>query len=154
LEVAVPTLENVRDELEIRDLVSHFAEIVNDMRPGDMRQVFVPDSEFVIRGWTELSGVGEIVGFLTGVIGHWDMIFQAVSSGRVVIDGDQAQGSWYVTEYGRYRDGNETFLGGRYRDEYVRTDEGWRFSRREFRSMFRRAEPAGERMQVWPISRQ
>ena len=146
----MPDLEHVRDELEIRDLVATFAEIVNDMRPDDMRTIFIADAEFAVRGWTSLRGVGELVGFLTGVIGHWDMIFQAVNSGRIVIDGDEATGTWYITEYGRYRDGNETFLGGRYRDRYVRTDAGWRFARREFRGMFRRAEPAGERMQVYP----
>jgi ketosteroid isomerase-like protein len=146
-------LEHVRDELEIRDLVASFAEIVNDMRPGDMRQVFTADAEFVIRGWTELTGPDQIVGFLTGVIGHWDMIFQAVGSGRIKIDGDTATGTWYVTEYGRYRDGNETFLGGKYTDAYVRTEAGWRFGRRAFRGMWRRAEPAGDRMQVWPPTR-
>lgn len=80
------------------------------------------------------------------------MIFQAVNSGRVSIDGDGATGTWFVTEYGRYRDGMETFLGGQYRDRYVRTDAGWRFARREFRGMWRRAEPAGQRMQIWPLS--
>jgi hypothetical protein len=145
----VPELENVRDELEIRDLVATFAEIVNDMRPADMRQVFTEDAQFVIRGWTALTGHGEIVGFLTGVIGHWDMIFQAVSSGRIKIDGDQAEGAWYITEYGRYRDGMETYLGGRYKDKYVRTEAGWRFSRRDFRGMWRRAVPAGDHLQVW-----
>jgi hypothetical protein len=148
--------EAVRDELAIRDLVAQFAEIVNDMRPLDMPKVFVGDAEFAIKGWATMHGRSEIAGFLAGVIGHWDMIFQAVNSGRVAFDSensDRATGTWYVTEYGRYRDGNETYLGGRYRDEYVRTGEGWRFARREFRGMWRRAEPAGDRMQVYPVRR-
>jgi ketosteroid isomerase-like protein len=143
----------VRDELAIRDLVASFAEIVNDMRPGDMKTVFSDDAEFVIKGWPTMSGPGAIVGFLADVIGHWDMIFHAVNSGRVALDGDHATGTWYVTEYGRYGDGMENFLGGRYRDRYVRTGDGWRFARREFRSMWRRAEPAGDHLQVWGPTR-
>jgi hypothetical protein len=143
-------LSRLRDELDIRDLVASFAEIVNTMRPADMRAVFVPNAQFVIKGWATMTGQDEIVGFLTGVIGHWDMIFQAVNSGRIALSGDDAEGTWYVTEYGRYRDGMETFLGGRYRDRYVRTPDGWRFASREFRSMWRRAAPAGDHMQVWP----
>jgi ketosteroid isomerase-like protein len=146
---AADATREVADQQQIRDLVARFAEIVNGMVPGDMGQVFTPDAEFEIRGWTQLAGVDQIIGFLTGVIGHWDMIFQAVGSGRVVISGDVAEGVWYVTEYGRYRDGNETFLGGRYTDRYVRTEAGWRFARREFRGMFRRAQPLGDRLQVW-----
>lgn len=145
--------QQVRDELAIRDLVAHFAEIVNDMRPSDFGAVFTEDAAFTIRGWAQLHGIGQIVGFLTGVISHWDMIMQAVYSGRVVIDGDHAEGAWYITEYGRYRDGNETYLGGRYKDRYVRTSAGWRFTSREFRGMFRRAQPAGDRLSVWPPSR-
>ena len=150
----MPEPDAVRDELAIRDLVAHFAEIVNDMRPLDMPEIFTPDAEFAIKGWSTMHGSSEIAGFLAGVIGHWDMIFQAVNSGRITIEADNpdhARGTWYITEYGRYRDGNETYLGGRYRDQYVRTSDGWRFARREFRGMWRRAEPAGERMQVYPV---
>ncbi len=147
----MPQSDLITAKVEIHDLVNTFAEIVNEMRPADMKDVFVPDAEFVIKGWAEMHGIGEIVGFLTGVIGHWDVILQTIASGRVTLDGDEATGSWFVTEYGRYRDGNETFLGGRYRDRYVKTSEGWRFTRREFRGLFRRAAPAGEAMQVWPF---
>jgi ketosteroid isomerase-like protein len=147
----MPTDDRLGDELAVRDLVAQFAEVVNEMRPLDMTTIFAPDAEFVIKGWATMHGSSQIAGFLAGVVGHWDMIFQAVNSGRVVLDGDTARGTWYVTEYGRYRDGNETYLGGRYRDEYVRTTDGWRFGRREFRGMWRRAQPAGDRLQVYPI---
>ena len=143
----------VRDELAVRDLVAQFAELVNEMRPLELGGLFVAEGEFAIKGWATMTGPGEIAGFLAGVVGHWDVIFQAVNSGRIELAGESARGTWFVTEYGRYRDGNETFLGGRYRDEYVRTTDGWRFRRREFRGLWRRAEPAGDRLQVYPFSR-
>jgi ketosteroid isomerase-like protein len=141
----------VRDELAIRDLVAGFAECVNESRPQELTALFAPDAEFVIEGRAPVRGSSEIAGFLSGVLERWEMIFQAVTSGRVSVDGDHARGDWYVTEYGRYGNGDETFLGGRYRDEYERAAGGWRFSRRQFRSMWRRAEPTGDLLRVHPI---
>jgi hypothetical protein len=145
-----PALNRVIDELAVRDLVARFADAVNHQDPQAIRELFVPDGEFAVAGWTSLRGAGEVVNFLSGVISHWDVIFQAVHPGRVFLAGDTARGEWYITEYGRYRDGQETFLGGLYSDDYLRTPEGWRFARRGFRGMFRRQTPAPDGLQVRP----
>lgn len=141
-------IQEIGDRLEIQDLVAAFADAVNHMNPSQLREICVPEVAFIIKGWTELQGIDAMVGFLSGMIGHWDVIFQAVSSGRLVVASETAQGSWYTTEYGRYKDGNEVFLGGLYEDQYVKVDGRWLFASRTFQGMFRRSKLAGPELKV------
>ena len=142
------TNDELSDRLEIQDLVARFADAINHMELRRIKALCVPEVRFIINGWTELEGIGEMVGFLSGVVGHWDVIFQAVHPGLVNLAGDHADGSWYTTEYGRYSDGNEMFLGGIYNDEYVHRDGRWLFASRTFRGMFRRSAPVGPELKV------
>jgi uncharacterized protein (TIGR02246 family) len=47
------------------------------------------------------------------------------------IEGDAAYGQCYFYALGTLRDGSQTMMAGRYEDEYARTDQGWRLSRRK-----------------------
>lgn len=65
-----------------------------------------------------------------------------------VIDADNAKGVVYLTLYRDDGDPKRTVspsavptVVGEYRDQFVRTAEGWRFKRREVRTSFLRAEP-------------
>ena len=57
---------------------------------------------------------------------------QTVIEGDVEIDGDRATGSWQIHEAIVDRDGSERERVGRYDDEYRRTRDGWKFTRRAF----------------------
>jgi hypothetical protein len=142
------TNEELCDRFEIQDLVARFGDAINHMEVRRIKALCIAEVRFIINGWTELEGIDEMVGFLSGMVGHWDVIFQAVHPGVVELAGDRATGAWYTTEYGRYSDGNEVFLGGLYNDEYVRVDGGWYFASRTFRGLFRRAEPVGPELKV------
>jgi ketosteroid isomerase-like protein len=133
-----PSLLDVADQLAIRDLLADFADAVNRMSPDDLRNVFVPDGEWIVTGWGEHCGHDDIVDFLAGLLQRWEMIFHAVHSGRVNLEGDRATGRWYISEFGRLEDGTEVRFAGVYHDEYVRVAGGWRFARRRYDGMFAR----------------
>jgi ketosteroid isomerase-like protein len=137
------------DELEIRGLIDKWADAINHRVPRLIKDIYAADGTLGVHGWImDFKGVDEIVGFLAGLLGHWDVIFHAVYSGRVSVDGDSAVGSWYMTEFGRYRDGYEVFVGGRWSDKYIRTDSGWRIYDRRFQRMFRRVVPSGSELAI------
>jgi hypothetical protein len=79
---------------------------------------------------------------------RWSVIFHAVHSGRVHLDGDRATGRWYISEFGQLRDGTEVRFAGVYHDEYARTGDGWRFTRRRYDGMFART---GAQVRVTPF---
>jgi hypothetical protein len=61
---------------------------------------------------------------------------QLVHSGVVQIDGDRARARWQITELQITIDGQSRFVAGRYEDEHVRRDDGWKFARRTFTARY------------------
>jgi uncharacterized protein (TIGR02246 family) len=136
------------DQLAIRDLLAGFAEAVNHMRPEELRALFTDDGEWVVTGWGAPSGHDAIVAFLDDLLVKWAMIFHAIHSGRVELDGDRARGEWYISEFGQLHDGTEVRIAGVYHDDYQRGADGrWRFSRRRYDGMFSRF---GSNLKVTP----
>jgi uncharacterized protein (TIGR02246 family) len=133
-----PSLLDVADQLAIRDLLADFADAVNRMSPDDLRRLFTPDGEWIVTGWGEHRGHDDIVDFLAGLLERWEVIFHALHSGRVRLEGSRATGRWYLTEFGKLKDGTEVRFAGVYHDEYVRVADGWRFARRRYDGMFSR----------------
>ena len=104
-----------------------------------MRDLFADDGEWVVTGCGEPRGHDAIVAFLDGLLVKWEIIFHAIHSGRVELDGDAATGQWYITEFGQLKDGTEVRIAGVYHDDYRRgTDGRWRFTRRRYDGMFSR----------------
>jgi uncharacterized protein (TIGR02246 family) len=135
----VARVEELSDQLAIRDLLAAFAEAVNRMTPDSLRPLFTDDGEWVVTGWGEPRGHDAIVAFLDGLLVKWAMIFHAIHSGRVETDGDRATGQWFITEFGQLLDGTEVRIAGVYHDDYERgTDGTWRFARRRYDGMFSR----------------
>ena len=133
------SVEELTDQLAIRDLLAGFADAVNRMRPADLRPLFTDDAVWVVTGWGEPRGHDAIEAFLDGLLAKWAMIFHAIHSGHVTLDGDRARGEWYISEFGQLHDGTEVRIAGVYHDDYARGADGrWRFARRRYDGMFSR----------------
>jgi hypothetical protein len=135
-------MKRIKHELEIRDLVARFADVVNRKATAEMNQLLTPDAELVITGFQTVVGAPAIVTFLHDILDLWSGIVQAVHSGRVTLQGDthpaQANGRWYLSEFG-VKEGVDTYVGGVYSDDYVRTSSGFRFARRRFDLLYLRS---------------
>jgi uncharacterized protein (TIGR02246 family) len=135
----VAGVDELSDQLAVRDLLAAFADAVNRMRPEDLRPLFTDDGEWVVTGWGAPRGHDAIVALLDDLLVKWAMIFHAIHSGHVTLDGDRARGAWYISEFGQLHDGTEVRIAGVYHDDYVRGDDGrWRFARRRYDGMFSR----------------
>ncbi len=55
----------------------------------------------------------------------------------IELDGDRATGAWHVLVPSTAADGSAVWLAGTYDDDFVRTNEGWRFARVAFHVAFR-----------------
>lgn len=131
----------VADELALRDLVNRYADAVSRRDSEAVAECFVTDGVWTVGGYGEPRGRAEIVAFLDGLLGSWDVIVHALLSGRIHLDPtdpERATGRWYIMEFGRRRDGTEVQFAGVYHDTYEREGGLWRFRSRRYDSMFRR----------------
>jgi ketosteroid isomerase-like protein len=134
--------DRVGDELALRNLVARYADAVTRMEADALRELFTPDGHWIVTGHGEPRGHDEIVAFLEGLLANWNGIVHALLSGTVTLDTTdpfRATGRWYISEFGQMKSGDEVFFAGVYHDEYQRDAGVWRFARRRYDSLFRRA---------------
>ena len=131
--------QQLSDRLEIQDLVFHYADLIDTKQFDQLRdEVFTADAHI------DYSAMGGSVGDLEETITFLkaavtDALFPNTqhlnANVQVVLDGDQANGRvmcFNPMEMTMPDGGTQTyFLGLWYVDEYRRTAEGWRISRRE-----------------------
>jgi len=130
------TIQRLLDGEAIRALVGAYAEAADRGRSEELAALFAPDGVLEIIGDSFDAGVhagrAAIVARLEAT--RRDLAARAplrllrhhVSSVRIELDGDTGRGASYflaLTESGPDH-------WGRYADDYVRVDEGWRFTRR------------------------
>ena len=131
--------QQLSDRLEIQDLVFQYADLIDSKQFDQLRdEVFTTDAHI------DYSAMGGSVGDLEETITFLkaavtDALFPNTqhlnANVQVVLDGDQANGRvmcFNPMEMTMPDGGTQTyFLGLWYVDEYRRTAEGWRISRRE-----------------------
>ncbi len=132
------TIEELSDRLEIQDLVFHYADLI-DTRQFDRlaSEVFTEDAHI---DYSEMGGsignVQETVEFLTAALTSetFPNTQHLNANVQVTLEGDTAKGRvmcFNPMEMGMPDGGTQTyFLGLWYVDEYRRTAQGWRISRR------------------------
>ncbi|MDI1442557.1 nuclear transport factor 2 family protein [Polyangium sp. 6x1] len=134
---------DMRQKFEIHELVARFADLVNRKAMNEMHQLFTVDAVLDIPGFsTHVVGRDNIITFLADILSLWSGIVQAVHSGTVELVSDthpqRATGRWYLSEFG-VKESVDTYVGGVYSDDYVRTSTGFRFTRRRFDLLYMRA---------------
>ncbi len=135
--MASPEAGAVADELAVRSLVAHFADVVNRRAYDELGELWAPDGRWVVPGFEDSVGVVAIRERLVGLLSAHQALVQLVHSGRVWVDEDRARGRWYISELAQGTDGRTRMFAGSYSDDLARTEEGWRFICRRYRSVLR-----------------
>ncbi|MFT6750348.1 MAG: hypothetical protein ACI9VI_001477 [Candidatus Azotimanducaceae bacterium] len=127
----------IADELEIRNLVADYADAVNRVDKAQWASTWAEDGQWTLPGAGTFSGRDAVVGLWTQAMAGFDFVAQLVYQGSVTIDGDKATGRWYLSEHLRPA-GSEggMFNIGTYKDEYVKLNNKWYFSNREYQIMY------------------
>ena len=122
-------LKRVEDQLAIRDLRYRYCHYVDQEQWQLAADMFTEDGEFV--GIETASGREAVKGwFSRSVPGAMKKAWHLVHNDFVDIEGDKAHGFVAFDFYFIDLEGNAMHGVGRYEDEIVRTDQGWKFKKR------------------------
>ncbi|MFD0685880.1 nuclear transport factor 2 family protein [Actinomadura fibrosa] len=124
----MPTDVLIADRLEIADLFSRFARMLDEKRFEDAGTVYADDVTVRSPRGGRLHGLDEVVGYLREAEVEGDRTQHVTTDLLVDVSGDQAAASANSLVY-FYRDGRPPFRssGLRLGCTAVRTPSGWRF---------------------------
>ena len=125
-------MQRLLDERAIIDLTARYCWAIDSLDRLALERVFLPDA-------TAILGSGLITGFdaiwvrINGALSPLDTSQHVLGSHIVEVDGDQATSRCYfVAQHVRTAaDGGPHYVvAGKYVDDVVRTDDGWRIKHR------------------------
>ncbi|MFA5938047.1 MAG: nuclear transport factor 2 family protein [Sinimarinibacterium sp.] len=128
-------LQRLADRIELKDLVVRYANAIDRRDFEALDSVFTPDA------WIDYRAMGGVDGpypavkkWLPQALQHFPAYMHFVGNCGFTIDGDRATGRiacFNPMVVPKPEGGTDTmFLGLWYVDEYVRTADGWRITRR------------------------
>lgn len=119
---------DLRDRIEIRELTARYNHAADAGDAEGFAATFTADGSLVMAGEMICSGEAELLAFASKPRGT----VHATTDPVLTVAGDAATQVCTLLLYRRARDGTSVQLQntGRYEDELVRTEDGWRFHRR------------------------
>jgi hypothetical protein len=139
------------DSIELRALVDAYALAMDDCDPELLGGLFVPDGELVvlepgrIRPLARLTGTG-VTGIAAIPLAMQDAYVSTlhhVTTHHARVEGMSATGATSCIAQHVPADGGDIeVLAVRYRDQFIREDDGWRFRRREVTRLWASRIPA------------
>jgi len=129
------SLQEISDRLEIQDLFARYSFAIDDRDMDALDEVFTPDATI---DYTETGGakgsVAEIKRWLPVAMARFPKFQHMVATTQLKLAGDRATSRTILFNpmVHAAADGTERvfFIGLWYRDELVRTAEGWRIASR------------------------
>lgn len=135
---------NLVDAQDIRDLQVAYAYAIDSGAYEDLERVFTIDAVGDYDRAGRVEGVAAIKALCRQALEPLTAAQHLNANHRVDIDGDTASASCYLTVH-LYREntpgGDHLKMGGRYDDELVRTDAGWRIRHRKLTLLWSEGNP-------------
>jgi len=128
-------LQALEDRLEIQDLMSRYAQMVDRREWERMHDVFAPGAtlDYTTTGG-EKGGYEETLAWLDRALAPWPINLHFITNLTVELDGDRATSRCYFqAPMGCVEEGGSQLVitnAGCYDDELVRTEAGWRIAKR------------------------
>jgi hypothetical protein len=124
--------QEISDRLEIQDLLINYSHALDFRQWDEFDHIFTPDA---VIDYTEMGGPrGDLVStkaYLAKAMQLMATYQHMVATSKVTITGDTATGRTICHNPMTLIEGNQLFWCGLwYRDEFVRTEEGWRIKDR------------------------
>ena len=125
------TTNAVEDELEIRRLLAHYCHVLDDGHFDRLGEVFSERGAFLIDGEGP-RGLGPLIAHLRVVQADGRRGVHILSAPSITIDDDGAAAETDIAFHLKKDGAWMVAVVGRYSDELVRTDDGWRIETRTF----------------------
>lgn len=122
---------SVEDRLSIRELLECYADAVFRHDSQAWSACWDDDGVWEIAG-ARLTGREDIVAAWTAAMRPFALAAFHVQPGAIEVTGDRAQVRSYTREFFVLTDGGRRHISGRYDDELLRTQAGWRFAVRRY----------------------
>jgi hypothetical protein len=127
------SLEEISDRFEIQQLLIDYSTAIDQKRFDDLDRVFTPDAyiDYTVTGGIE-GRFGEVKAWLKEVLPNFPAYYHMLGNVDIRIDGDGAtsRAICFNPMVMGGEMGQIYFVGIWYVDEFVRTPEGWRMSKR------------------------
>ncbi len=127
------SLEEISDWFEIQQLLIDYSTAIDQRRFDDLDRVFTPDAYIDYRAMGGIDGrFPEVKAWLAQVLPNFPAYAHMLGNFDVRIDGDTAS-SRTICFNPMVLGGDQNqllYCGLWYEDEFIRTPEGWRMSRR------------------------
>jgi ketosteroid isomerase-like protein len=123
----------VQDVLALLNLQAEYADGADSFSGATYASVFTEDGvlDATHTGIPAVAGRTAIAKLMDGTFAQQTHNCHMTTNQRVLsVDGDRATGRCYFFQRSILRNGGRTEFSGRYEDEYRRTPEGWKISRR------------------------
>lgn len=128
-------LAELKDRVEIEDLLTRYCAAIDAKQFDRLDAVFTEDA---IIDYTRSGGIRDVFPavkrWLEKALAPFQVVQHLVTNVRVEIDGDRARSvCYFFNPMGLPQPGggvNTFFCGGIYRDQLLRTEQGWRIRER------------------------
>jgi hypothetical protein len=126
------SVAEISDRLEIQQLLVDYATAIDQCRFDDLDRVFTPDAYIDYRAMGGVDGVFPTVkAWLAEVLPNFPAFAHLIGNIDLRLAGDTASGrTMCFNPMQLSAEGHVLFCALWYDDEFVRTGEGWRISRR------------------------
>ena len=127
------------DRVAIAAVVAAYSEAANRLAARDMEKVLLPEAvlggvaKMVGRPDEDVIGATAIGALFEAAFANLEVVHQIPNVLSVKFEVDTAFATTAIVEYVRAKGGEMNLMIGDYIDTLVRTDHGWRFSRRDLR---------------------
>lgn len=130
------SLAEISDRLEIQQLLVDYATAIDQRRFDDLDRIFTPDAYIDYRAMGGIDGAyPQVKAWLAKVLPNFPAYYHLVGNFDITLAGDTATGRTMC--FNPMQFGGSGPAGGQvlfcalwYDDEFVRTGDGWRLSRR------------------------
>ena len=128
----MPSLAEVSDRLEIHQLLVDYSTAIDQRRFDDLDRIFTPDAYIDYRVMGGIDGrYPEVKAWLASVLPNFPAFCHMVGNFDITLAGDTATGrTMCLNPMKLSDDGQILFCALWYVDEFVRTPDGWRMTRR------------------------
>ena len=126
------SLPEISDRLEIQQLLVDYASAIDERRFDDLDHVFTPDAYIDYRAMGGIDGhYPKVKAWLAEVLPNFGAYYHLVGNFDLRLSGDTASGrTMCFNPMQLSADGQVLFCALWYVDEFTRTSQGWRITRR------------------------
>lgn len=122
------------DEAAIQRIIHLYTDGCNRQDWPQVMSTFADDGVWDAAG-NQIQGHAEIQAAMAGFLTMMDYFTQVASASIIEIAGDTATARTTIRECGKFKGRDEALeVLGYYADDLIRTDTGWKFTRRKFNS--------------------